>query len=123
MESTSPIYCHLCSNPTQGGGVCSQCYETLPLVSEIKREDNTNKLKTKSPILCNLCSNPTQGGGVCSPCYETLPLESEIKREEDTEMSDLDMKLAEKFIQDWLKFGGDFFMNGYIPKTLKIGNK
>ena len=73
--------------------------------------------------MCNLCSNPTQGGGVCSPCYETLPLESEIKREEDTEMSDLDMKLAEKFIQDWLKFGGDFFMNGYIPKTLKIGNK
>ena len=114
MEPTSQHLCHVCRNPTDGGGVCTPCYRTLPLQSQIKGE----KIDSTSPILCHLCQTPTNGSGVCSPCFKTLPKESEIKKEEYTisEMSVLDIQMAEKFIYNWVTTGRDVFFNGYSPQ-------
>ena len=114
MEPTSQHLCHVCRNPTDGGGVCTPCYRTLPLQSQIKGE----KIDSTSPILCHLCQTPTNGSGVCSPCFETLPNESDIKIERDaiSEMSVSDIEVAEKFIYDWITAGRDIFINGYSPQ-------
>ena len=120
MEPTSQHLCHLCRNPTDGGGVCTPCYGTLPLQSQIKSE----KFDSTSQSLCHLCQIPTNGSGVCSLCYKTLPNEYEIKKEEETisEMSVSDIQLAEKLIQNWITAGRDIFINGYSPQiSFKTG--